>query len=172
MHSTIFVLSENPISEDFVFDEESFLSRAMDRRGYDYCDKSKLEIEVKDYFSGYYSDYFQTEMMKIEDEEYPEDSLVQFKMTITLREKYMRNLYEKYRKALDEFDDILTFERLSDCNDREISQRLYKLHCVMENKFGMQFYSDYGDFESPEELIHRCNDGDVYYIIAAYDYHF
>ena len=75
-------------------------------------------------------------------------------------------------KALEEFSDVLTLERLLDSEDREISYRLYNLRCVMENKYDMQFYSDYGDFESPQELVHRSNEGDVYYIIAALDYHF
>lgn len=172
MHSTIFILSENPISEDYVFDEDGFISRAMERPGYDYCNKSSLEYEVKDYFSGYYKEFFKTEMMKIEDEEYPEDSLVQFKMTISKRDKFIHNLYEEYRKALEEFSDVLTLERLLDSEDREISYRLYNLRCVMENKYDMQFYSDYGDFESPQELAQRSNEGDVYYIIAAFDYHF
>ena len=30
----------------------------------------------------------------------------------------------------------------------------------------------YALFESPEELMRRSKDGDTYYIIAAYDYHF
>ena len=43
---------------------------------------------------------------------------------------------------------------------------------LMDDTCALQFYSDYGDFESPEQLMRRCKDGDVYYIVAAFDYHF
>ena len=78
---------------------------------------------------------------------------------------------EKYRKELDKFSSALTLEKLMDEKDWEIRHLLYELQCVMFDKYGLQFYSEYGDFESPEELIHRSKEGDVYYIIAAFDYH-
>ena len=99
-------------------------------------------------------------------------TFVQYKMTIANREKYMKNVYKRYRKALKSFSDVLTLERLLNGEDREISYLLYKLQCIMDDTCSIQFYSDYGDFESPEQLMRRSKDGDVYYIVAAFDYHF
>ena len=84
MHSTIFVLNDNPISENDAIDD--------------------------DYFSGYYSEFFQTEIMKTEYEDYHEDNFVQYKMTIKNREKFMKGVYKRYRKALKEFSNALTLE--------------------------------------------------------------
>ena len=172
MHSTIFVLNDNPISENDVIDDDYFSVSQIERRGYDYCGVTNLEYEARDYFSGYYSEFFQTEIMKTEYEDYPEDNFVQYKMTIANREKYMKNVYKRYRKALKSFSDVLTLERLLNGEDREISYLLYKLQCIMDDTCSIQFYSDYGDFESPEQLMRRSKDGDVYYIVAAFDYHF
>lgn len=54
----------------------------------------------------------------------------------------------------------------------EISIICYISCSVLDDTCALQFYSDYGDFESPEQLMRRCKDGDVYYIVAAFDYHF
>jgi hypothetical protein len=93
-------------------------------------------------------------------------------MTIKNREKFMKGVYKRYRKALKEFSNALTLEKLLDSEDGDISYLLYKLQCVMDDTCALQFYSEYGDFESPEQLMRRCKDGDVYYIVAAFDYHF
>ena len=172
MHSTIFVLNDNPISENDVIDDDYFSVSQLERRGYDYCGVTNLEYEARDYFSGYYSEFFQTEIMKTEYEDYPEDNFVQYKMTIKNREQFMKGVYKRYRKALKEFSNALTLEKLLDSEDGDISYLLYKLQCVMDDTCALQFYSDYGDFESPEQLMRRCKDGDVYYIVAAFDYHF
>ena len=171
MHSTIFILSDNPISKNDVIDDDFFSVSQIERRGYDYCGVTNLEYEVRDYLSRFYSEFFKTEIMKTDYDDYPEDDFVQYKMTITNREKYMKSVYKEYRKALNEFSNALTLERLLDSEDRDISYLLYKLQCVMDDRFAIQFYSDYGDFESPEQLMRRSKDGDVYYIIAAFDYH-
>ena len=171
MHSTIFILSDDPISKNDVIDDDYFSVSQIERRGYDYCGVTNLEYEVRDYLSRFYSEFFKTEIMKTDYDDCPEDDFVQYKMTITNREKFIRQVYEKYRKALDKFSSALTMEKLMDEKDWEIRHLLYELQCVMFDKYGLQFYSEYGDFESPEELIHRSKEGDVYYIIAAFDYH-
>lgn len=58
MHSTIFVLNDNPISKNDVIDDDYFSVSQIERRGYDYCGVTNLEYEAEDYFSGYYSDFF------------------------------------------------------------------------------------------------------------------
>ena len=54
MHSTIFVLNDNPISKSDVIDDDYFSVSQIERRGYDYCGVTNLEYEARDYFSGYY----------------------------------------------------------------------------------------------------------------------
>ena len=52
MHSTIFVLNDNPISKNDVIDDDYFSVSQIERRGYDYCGVTNLEYEARDYFSG------------------------------------------------------------------------------------------------------------------------
>ncbi len=172
MHSTFLVIYENPVTSSYTFKEEELPEQMMYGRGYDYWGESDLESEVEDCLSGYYAEFFKPERIEIEEEGYPDDVIVQFKITISNREKFMRKLYKEYRKAVDELSNMLTPERLSDNKDRELDMSLYRVRCVLEDETGTQFYSEYALFESPEELMRRSKDGDTYYIIAAYDYHY
>ena len=43
---------------------------------------------------------------------------------------------------------------------------------MLKDETETSFYSEYALFESSEELMRQSKDGDCYYIVAAYDYHY
>ena len=59
MHSTIFVMDNNPVSRYHnYFDDEELASKMIYDRGYDYWCETDLEAEEKSCFSGTLEKYF------------------------------------------------------------------------------------------------------------------
>ena len=79
MHSTFFVIYENPVTSSYTFKEEELPEQMMYGRGYDYWGESDLESEVEDCLSGYYAEFFKPEMtvklIKEPDNEYDKEAI-------------------------------------------------------------------------------------------------
>lgn len=167
MHTTFFVIEEEPNPYDYFFEDGDYGVMTMHSAGYDFWDISDTEMEIGRCLMGAYSEYFKVELEKEEAD--PDDRI--FKLTIINRDKFIKELFERYRASVAELNSSLTLEMFSDIEGVELDRLRNAVNRVLNNKMGFQFYSDYYGVESPESFIRHSNDGDVYYITAAYDVH-
>lgn len=174
MHSRIFQISrEKPIEKDDYLDED-------DLYPCDYC-SSAFVGNVADYVSAFGdADKDEIEWLK---SAYGIDGGLEVNaenrtITIVNKEVYFKNKFDKLKELTDRLNS-LSLSQFSltalgedaehrDCSFYTIRYEIDEL--LNGDKWGMYFYED-GCYDTVDEVIRGCANGEVLYIGQVFDYH-
>lgn len=159
MHSRIFQLNKQPITEDEYIHESKYYDEWFTREIADYVDGDTDRAEDIEWIKSCVNGI-----------EFGADEHGEF-LIIKNREQYFEKAFQQFCKYLDEVNQQKTLSGFANG-----ITGMWHLNSAHENRFG--FYVElttdserYTDTVTLDEFIRTSQDGDKYYIGATIDYH-
>ena len=163
MHSRIFQVSKEPITEDNKISEYRYEEGFVGNNGVDYVVPTENKQADLEWLTICHSGLDVNVS-------YDADNKPVVKLTILSKEEYFTKKFDEFKEGLAKLQDYTLEDFMNNANWLD----MYRLKDAYNNEHG--FYIDdndeYHGITTFDEFVRSTNDGDVFYIGAVFDYHF
>ena len=158
MHSRIFQISKNPITEDQLLTEDRYIDDGFVGRIADYVSE---QMDVEDDLNWLINCQKGIELIKEDDT---------FKIKIVSKKDYFEKSFEEFQNLVKKFNDYTLDEFIDSKNWFDF----YQMKSCYDDKYAFYFddSDDYFGITTLDDFVRNVEEGSIYYIGKTFDYHY